>query len=504
MKQSNSEAAILSIALDRQDASPLHLQLSQALRLLILDERLTPGDRLPSSRSLAAELSVSRATVVTAIEQLVSEGYVLGRRGAGAFVAEDLPDRSARGAASSARMRARTPPATALETPAPPRPFEVTMPDLERFPHKLWAKALEQSWRSPAPALLANPDPLGWAPLRVAIARHLSEWRGVDCAPSQIAVTSGAAEAVDLIAAAALSPGDEVLVEEPGYDRLRRALARNGLRWRPVEVDEKGFDIALGQAQAHNPRAAFVAPSRQYPLGVTLPLGRRLDLLAWAAQSGGYVVEDDYDGEYRFQGRPPPALMSLDRHQRVIYLGSFSRVMFPALRLGFLALPEPLAEACGEALARQGPRAALTAQPALARFMESGDFARHIRRMRRLYGERRNVLRDLLERRLGRLLKVSAPPAGMHLIAYPRPRLQERLSDEDVAERAAEAGLSVRPLSRFYAGRATRQGLVLGYAAFTPSRLTEAVESLRRALEADAPRGSDPSGPRDDTNGNKV
>lgn len=467
----------MSVSLDRATAESLQSQLVRQLRRLILERRISAGEKLPSSRSLAEELSVSRVTVTAAIDQLVSEGYAEGRRGSGVYVAEDLPDYVPR-----IGHEGDGPFAAPHAEPEPPRPFEVGVPDLHSFPYREWARLLDRAWRAPESALLAKPDPFGWGPLRSAIAAHLRDWRGISCQPAQIVVTSGIVETVDLIAAVALSAGDRVVVEEPGYDIVRRALRRNDVRWQASRVDAQGFDVHKAIRHCPDAKAVVVTPSRQYPLGMTLPLARRLELLDWAPRAGGYIIEDDYDSEYRYQGRPLPALMSLDDRDRVIYVGSFSKVLFSTLRLGFVVLPAHLTDAAGTALAQFGARASLIAQPALAQFMDDGSFAKHLRRMRRLYVRRQTVLVDAIRETMNDLLDAAPTPAGMHLVARFRPSLADRLTDSDASRLAATHGVTAKALSSFYAGPRQAQGLVLGYAGFDEDRIKAGVDALHRAL----------------------
>jgi GntR family transcriptional regulator / MocR family aminotransferase len=461
------------MALDPGSASPLHVQLTEQLRQLILSGRLAPGTRLPSSRQLAEELGVSRSTVVAAFEQLASEGYSEGRHGSGVYVASQLPE-------SQLLVRVAKPliPKSAGATPAGPdpvRPFQVAAPELALFPHEEWARLAWRIWRNPSTALLGQPDPKGWLPLRRAIGEHLSVARGLDADPNHIVITSGVAEAISVVAAALFSPGDRIAVEEPGYPLLRRALTISGLDPLPVAVDESGFDPArIGRRVA----AVAVTPSRHYPLGMTMPLPRRLQLLAWA-EAGGYVLEDDYDSEFRYRGRPLPALMSLDRAGRTLYIGSFSKVISPSIRLGYIVVPPPLEPLIAQALKEQGPKASLMPQPVLAEFMSSGIFAAHVRRMRRLYAKRQSFLLAAAERHLSGLVRIAPEPAGMHVIAD---LLDPSLTDIVASESAAAAGLVAPALSSFATTPQRRQGLVLGYAAFPEPELERAVRLLAQAL----------------------
>lgn len=473
MNKSNSDAPWLALTLDRQLAQPLQAQLCGAIRRLVQEGRLASGDRLPPSRALAAELSISRLTVVTAYDQLVGEGYVIGRRGAGMFVAPDL--------AGLPRPPARRDGGPPPPTPAPFRPFDTGAADLAGFPHRLWARLLEQAWRDPEPGLLAPPDPLGWSPLRVAIAQHLGDWRGIACAPAQVIVTSGLGESVALVAAALLSPGQSVTVEEPGHGPLRRALAAAGLGVVPQRVDAEGLDP---EALGSETRAVVVTPSRHFPLGMTLPLARRLGLLAWAVDTGGWVIEDDYDGEYRFRGQPLPAMMSLDEAGRVLYAGSFTKVMFPGLRLGFLVVPPALEASMREAMQQRGAQAGIIAQPALARFIAEGHFATHLRRMRRLYAGRQRVLLAALAESCAGLLEAEEAPSGMHLVARFAPELATRMDDVAASGRCIAAGVRARPLSGFFAGEPTAQGLVLGFAGFREAEIRRAAAAMGAALRA--------------------
>ncbi|MFT7595801.1 MAG: GntR family transcriptional regulator/MocR family aminotransferase [Paracoccaceae bacterium] len=381
MTKSNIGSALLSVSLDRTLTTSLQAQLAGSIRRLVHQQALKSGDRLPPSRVLATELSVSRITVTSAYDQLISEGYLTGRQGSGVLVAPDLSGMPRPPAGANRNLDlCNVPP------PGPLQPFASAAPDLAHFPHKDWAKLFDQVWRSPARGLLGRSDPLGWGPLRLAIAGHLRDWRGLTCDPAQIVITSGLAESISLIAKAVLAPGQTVLVEDPGHAALRIAIAANGLYCHPTGVDPDGLSIAAMPQQDF--QAIAVTPSRQFPLGMTMPLSCRLHLLRWANDTGGVIIEDDYDGEYRYQGQPLPAMMSLDDRGRVIYVGSFSKVMFPGLRLGFAVFPAPCLDRVRAVMSDTGAQASIIAQPVLARFIEQGQFATHIRRMRRLYAHR--------------------------------------------------------------------------------------------------------------------
>lgn len=481
MNKTTFDASMLAFALDRTLAEPLQVQLAGHLRRLILAGRAAAGARLPSSRALADELSVSRVTVVAAMEQLVSEGYAEARRGSGLFVSGDLPENLLQ--IAPVVEPPHLPQSACLAKPLPVRPFQAGAPDPALFPHREWARLLDTIWRRPEPELLANADPLGWAPLRVAIAEHLNLWRGIVCSPHQVIITSGAVEAVNLLARAVFRPGNRILIEEPGYRAMRRALELNGLHCLPVPVDAQGFDTAslnCGEAPA---KGVAVTPSRHYPLGATLPLSRRLELLDWARRTGGVVIEDDFDSEYRYQGRPLPALMSLDDDECVVYVGSFSKVLSSSLRLGFIVVPDSIRSGVSRLLAETGTGAALTAQPVLARFMAEGGFAAHIRRMRRIYAGRQSGMLAAAAAHLDGLLNIRPAAAGMHLVAELAPDVAMRMNDTDAAARAAGAAITVQPLSSFYAGTPLRQGLVMGFAGFEEAAIEAGAERLGRALK---------------------
>jgi len=469
IKQANFHAALLAVVLDRSGAEPLHVQLTTALRRMILNGQAHPGQRLPASRQLTADLSVSRSTVLTALDQLTAEGYLTGRRGSGTFVADSLPHLSPPVALETKGVRARGSVAVV--------PFHPSAPDMRAFPHAAWARHLEAVWREPEPGLVQVADPLGWPPLREAIAAHLRAWRGISSAAGQVVITSGAAESFALIAQL-LPVGSEVHIEDPSFATMRRQVECAGLICRAQAVDGDGFD----PSRAGRAAAAIVTPSRHFPLGMTMPVARRLALLEWAREFDALIVEDDYDSEFRYSGQPLPALTSLDREGRTIYAGSFSKLLSPALRLGYLVVPARLLDAVTSALEVTGSQASLIPQPALARFMESGEFAIHLRRMRRLYGRRRKALAELIGDRLEGWLIPDIEPSGMHLVCGLGPELAH-LSDREVAARANAVGVDVRAVPDYCAGAPTSHGVILGYAGFTEDELARAVELLASVLE---------------------
>jgi GntR family transcriptional regulator/MocR family aminotransferase len=481
-----------AIAVDRRAAKPLYRQLYEGYREAILDRRLRPGQRLPSTRSLAAELGISRLPVLGAFEQLVAEGYFESRVGAGTFVARSLPVEPPRG---DDRPGARRAPArsgrtilarrSSLRPPAAAPPwlggwgaFRVSQPAVDSFPFQVWSRLVARHCRNPHHRLLRYGDPMGHPPFREAIAGYLRTARAVRCEADQVMVVGGSQQGLEITARVLLDPGSRVWVEEPGYAGATDLLRLAGARLVGVPVDDQGLDVAAGIARCRRARAAYVTPSHQYPLGVTMSAARRLQLLAWARAAGAWIIEDDYDSEYRFDSLPIASLQGLDRDSRVVYVGTFSKVLFPALRLGYLVMPADLVSrfvAVREAMDIFPPT---LFQAVLTDFVQEGHFARHLRRMRALYADRRRALVDALAAELGGRLTVRGDPAGLHLAAT----LPDGSRDRPVAVRAARQGLWTMPLSACYLGRASRQGLVLGYAGTSLREIRDGVRRLRRLL----------------------
>jgi len=484
---------LAGLALAPADTRPLFRQLYEQLRQAILSGRLTPGTRLPPTRTLANELNVSRNTVVNAFEQLTAEGYLSGRVGSGTYVAHTLSDDALRlrgPAAPVSRLSPRTHAlsvrgaviaSTALE-PQPdaskPRAFRSGLPALDAFPLDLWARLSARQWRRAPSELLGYGDAAGYRPLREAIAAYLGASRGVQCTPEQVIVVAGSQQAIDLCIRLLLDRDDEVWMEDPGYFGARAVIRSGGARLVPVPVDDDGLNVTVGIEQAPGARMVYVSPSHQFPLGVTLSLARRLALLQWAGRSGAWVIEDDYDSEYRYVGRPLAALQGLDHSGRVIYVGTFSEVLFPSLRLGYMVVPPELTETFVTARALADRHSPLVEQAIVAEFIFEGHFARHIRRMRALYAERRAALVDALDRELNGVLEVRAEPAGMHLVGW----LRAGVSDVRTSRRLALNGIEASPLSRYALSALPRGGLVLGYADVDTKHIREGVRRLKQAL----------------------
>jgi GntR family transcriptional regulator/MocR family aminotransferase len=483
------------LSVDRRSSVPLYRQIYNGYREAIVDRRLRAGERLPSTRSLATELGISRIPILGAFEQLLAEGYFESRVGAGTFVARSLPDDAP---VPDTGTGARSPPdrpgrrvlsqgSAVLGDGITPEPwhggwgaFRVSQPAVDHFPFQVWSSLLARHSRNPTRSLLTYGDPMGYRPFREALAAYLRTSRAVRCEADHIMVVSGSQQALELSARVLLDARSPVWMEEPGYPGAKDVLTLAGARMVPVPVDEEGLDVGAGIERCPNARAVYVTPSHQYPLGGTLSASRRLQLLDWAQRSGAWILEDDYDSEYRYESLPVSALQGLDRDARVIYLGTFSKVLFPALRIGYLVLPPDLVPRFVRVRDAMDIFPPTLFQAALTDFVTEGHFARHLRKMRQLYRERRTALVESLTKELGDTVQVLGAQAGMHLVA----ELPKRFKDRPLSERAAREGIWGMPLSACYLEEATRQGLVLGYGGTDAGRIPEAVRRLRKAFRA--------------------
>ena len=484
------------LGLDAASAGPRYRQVYDALREAILGGRLRPGARLPSTRALAVQLGIARNTVLTAFDQLTAEGYLERRVGAGTTVARTLPDVLLHAhvdsphSAPSADVRRAVSRRGALMVKSPlerttalssPRPFRIGLPAYDVFPLEIWARLLARRWRRVPRQLLGYGDPAGYSPLRAAIATYLGEARAVRCEPDQVIVVSGSQHGIDLAARVLLDAGDAVWMEDPGYNGALGALAAAELRVVPVPLDDEGLDVRAGAARAAGAKLVYVTPSHHFPLGVTMSLARRLALLKWAQGAGAWILEDDYDSEYRYAGRPLAALQGLDSAGRVIYLGTFSKVLFPTLRIGYLVVPSDLVDAFVAARALTDRHSPSVTQAALADFIDEGHFGRHIRRTRELYAERQAALVEAAARDLDGLLRVSPCESGMHLVGW----LVGGDSDRTASRAAARAGIEAVPLSAFRVRAQSPGALLLGYTGFPVAEIRDCVRRLAAALRAD-------------------
>ncbi|VVE45163.1 DNA-binding protein [Pandoraea morbifera] len=462
----------------RDHSGPVYLQLYRRYREAIANGMLGPGDRVPSVRSLASALNLARGTVETAYEMLASEGYFVTRGAAGTVVSPrlaNLPDPAVASArAPSSADASRVPQAT----PGEAAPFQLGLPALDAFPRKVWARLAGRSVRALETAAMTVPDSAGYAPLRHAIAGYLGISRGIVCAPEQVFVTAGYRGALDLVSRALLEPGDTGWYEDPGYLFARQCLTFAGMLLTPVPVDEEGLNVGEGQRRAPKARFAVVTPTHQSPTGVALSLPRRLELLAWAQDSGAWIIEDDYDSEFRYHGRPLPALKSLDQNERVLYTGTFSKVLFPGLRLAYLVVPQSQIAKFRDTVVHMPGPGSILLQGMVADFMEQGHFGRHLRKMRSLYAQRRGYLVDALAQTFGERLHVQPQAGGIHVLAH----LARGDSDSALAAAARARGLAVQALSDWRARRGGQGGLLMGFANFASE--AEALAAVRRLAAA--------------------
>ncbi|MDY0882809.1 PLP-dependent aminotransferase family protein [Dongia soli] len=463
--------------LDRHSQVPVYRQIYDRFRDAIARGQLGPGERLPSARSLASQLGTARGTVDVAYNMLAGEGYIIGRGAAGTIVAPCIAQHL-----QSVKKRPRTTPRTNEDRPSPrpekARPFQMGLPALDVFPRKLWSRLAMRRARTLTEAMMVYPDPLGERTLRDQIACYLAIARGIQCSPQQIVITSGFQGGLALLKELLLQPGDAVWLEDPGYFMTRRAFEIIGANVIAVPVDENGLSVDAGIELNKHARIAVVTPSHQAPLGVSLSLPRRLALLDWAQQHDAWIIEDDYDGEFRYTSRPLPALKSLDQADRVIYAGTFSKVLFPALRVGYIVLPENLLDRCAEiSLLLQSGRSLLNEQ-IIADFMAEGHFARHIRRMRQLYANRRAALAEVLNDRMGGRFRVDLSAGGLHLLAWPKRRESDRL----LVSKATALGLAPGALSAYSIKQDCGSALLLSFTNIPVEAAPKAVSLLEQAL----------------------
>ncbi len=483
-------ADLLDWKLDKGTDVPIYQQVANFLRVNIVSGLLPPGSRLPSSRELVNRLGVSRTTIINAYSQLLADGYIVGHIGSGTYVAYDTPDHVDQSALAAVAQHAN--PDTGGMSEKGQRYKEINLGHfvMENVPFNTGVVRVDgrtsAQWRQLAsrrlaidPQQLGYIDPMGESALRREIAKYLLIARGVRCTADQIVLVAGTQQAIDLTIKVLLDPGSSVWVEDPGYPLTSLALVTAGMKLVPVPVDDEGMRVSDGVLACPAARAAFVTPSHQYPLGVSLSLKRREELLKWAARTNSWIVEDDYDAEFRYEGAPLPALKALDGDSRVLYVGSFSKVLFPGLRYGYMVVPPTLVGAFAAARFLSDRHPAVFLGGVLAEFMERGFFVTHIRRMRNEYRAAREILAGLLQRHLGHVLDVTMPDQGMHMIAY----LRGGLSDKKVAEEARKNGVIVRPISQLYRHVTPRSGLMLGFAGFDEHRLRSAVVRLRDVLE---------------------
>jgi GntR family transcriptional regulator / MocR family aminotransferase len=482
---------LLAKSLDPSKRASLESQLYEEIRTAIIEGLYRPGMRLPSTRVLASDLGISRNTAANAFDQLAAEGYLRGRVGSGTYVAGTLPDAFFHANSErSALPQPRSPQAASHRLakwqalgkyfpPVNPVPFRHGLPALDEFPARLWGQIAARRYRNLPAGLLGYGTPAGYAPLRKVLADYLAISRSVRAQHEQIIIVGGGSQqALYLATQLLLEAGDAAWIEDPGYLGARSTLEAAGAQLVPIPVDDQGIQIGAGIRTRTTPKLIYVSPSNQYPLTVTMSLARRMELLEFAHRSGAWIVEDDYDSEFRYRSRPIPALQGLGHHNRVIYIGTFSKLLIPTLRLGFIVAPPELVDgftALNGLITRNPPA---IEQLVLTDFIEQGHLGRHIRRMRMLYLERQNYFLDVAAREVDGLLELNAAPAGTHLIGW----LPHGAPDVTWANAAHGAGVETMPLSKYCLRRAQRGGLVLGYAAYGRAATRSALQKLSAAL----------------------
>ena len=485
-------ALLLAVKIDHEAKRPVSTQLYVALRDLILSGGFSAGDRLPASRTLARDLALSRTTVIEAFDRLTAEGLIESRVGAGAYVSRaldaDRPRPPAVGVRAGGTRKPRIARAMAQSVgrfgerarlPSAARAFTTALPAFDAFPMAQWARLFAKHWRSQRDAVMGYGDPFGHPQLRQAIAAHLRANRGIACDAGQVFIVGGAQQAFHLIGSILLNPGDRVWFENPGAIGARNSFIASGADLIPVPVDREGLRVAEGLKRAPNFRLAFVTPSHQQPLGMSMSLARRFALLAAAERAGAWIVEDDYDGEFAFAGSPLPTLKSVDATGLVIYVGTFSKSLFPSLRLGFLLVPHALVDVLNTIMSKLLHGVPSCVQQVVAEFIDEGHFASHLRRMRKIYAERHDVLCAAARRRLGGLIDIVPSHSGLHTIGH----LRTGLSELAVAKAAGERQITVSPISRFCMSPVPVRGLVLGFGGICPAEIEAGVAVLGEVLE---------------------
>ena len=476
---------------DERNNGPIHRKIYESIRSSILNGAIRSGDRLPATRIFAAEYGVSRLTVVNAYEQLIAEGYLESKRGSGTFVAKALPetfltiahdqingskregDPTRRLSAIGRHLSLRSEDILANETATGFQPFQHGLVSLDDFPYPIWQKILSQVSRVPLRTLLQKNGALGYLPLREAVATHLRASRGVNCEPADTVITNGAQQALDLIARLFVGPDDVVWMDDPGYRGAFEAFGATGAKIYPVRTDGHGFDIKLAAKNHPTAKVIYTTPSHQFPLGGSMSISRRLEILEWAEKHDALIIEDDYDSEFRYEGRPLASMQGLDRNGRVIYIGTFSKTIFSALRLGCMVVPTDLRPLFETARSITDSHSSLTDQVILAKFLNDGHFGRHLRRMRKLYAERQRVFLELASKHLD-WLEFEPSPSGMHLLGW----LPEGISDQAISASMAERGVRAAPLSDYAIVKPKRTGLLFGYAGFSKKEMTTAFRRI--------------------------
>ena len=491
MPKQISEIPLVSLKIDHQSNTPLYRQLYNNFRQSILNGKFSPGQKLPGTRSLAAELNISRNTVVLAFEQLLLEGYLKGKIGSGTFVNE-IPDnilnvkekvnrkKSGKKISTNLINQLGSPELIQRNTSSEQIiPFQNGVPSLDEFPIKTWVKLNNQTAKTTSEVQLGYGDAAGYWPLREEIASYLRTYRAVNCNAEQIIIVNGSQQGLDLVMRVLLNPGDYVWHEDPGYFGARASMLFAGAKIFPSPLDDEGLDVEYSSKKYLPPRLIYTTPSHQFPLGYTMSISRRIQVLQYASKNDCWIIEDDYDSEFRYSGNPLPSLQGMDKNSCVLYLGTFSKVLFPGLRLGYLVLPDPemlnLFVSAKSMMDRQSPT---FEQIITSQFLKEGYFTKHIRKMRILYKERQEFLIKEVEKEIGNLIKLKSSEAGMHLIAW----LPENFDEIKISKKAKENNLIVYPVSEYVLKFKQKPGLFLGYTAFDKNKLKAGVQKLKKVL----------------------
>lgn len=493
----------LPLTLDSQSSTPLHRQLYDEIRRCILSRTLAPGQRVPSSRALADSLGISRATVTMSYECLLSEGYLEALTGSGTYVCRQLPDELLRAKDATTKDKKTT--GSVVKTPnykklskygvylrdktwlayggaEPEIQFSFGRPAFEEFPMRQWLHLYNNRCKQMQLSELDCPsNSRGYAPLRDSIAKYLGRARAVKCDPAQIIIVSGSQQALDLVARVIVDRGDAVGIENPGYIGAKKAFEVQGANLVPLPVDNAGMIVDKLKEQGNNLKLIYVTPSHQFPTGVVLSLPRRLELLAWAERTGTFVIEDDYDSEYRYTGRPVPALAGLEHHDTVLYIGTFSKVLMPALRIGYLVVPKPLIDVFARAKWLADRHSSLIEQQVLSDFINQGHLDRHIRRMRALYEERRKTVILTLKETFGDRVSILGDNAGINVLV----RLHGALADEDIVLRARDMGVGLVSSAAFYLDNRPHGEFLLNYGGLSDEKIRAGIQRLCQAAYDD-------------------
>lgn len=493
MKNHSAVILLLSKSLETESEKPLYRQICDILREAILSRRLRTGTNLPSTRILANELSVSRNTVMNAFDQLIAEGYLVGEQGNGTFVADELPDEvlkfrlkkvfdnpkaHTKAKVSKRGNQIKNIPLRFEKNVNHTLPFNLGFADINEFPLEIWKKILARNIRQISREMLGYESSLGYFPLREAIANYLKTSRGIECETAQVIIISGSSQGLDLTARILLEEGDEVLIEDPNYTGIHGALFSTGAKVVPISLDDEGININEIKRLATKPRALFVTPASHFPTTITMSLSRRAELLEWAELNNCWIIEDDYASEFRYEGKSVAPLQTMDLTGRVIYIGTFSKLLFPALRLGFLVVPPNLVETFHRAIAFTTRQPSILEQITLSDLISEGHFGKHLRRIRAIYGERKKLLNDLIEKELAEFIRIKKTDAGMHLIG----NLNKGLSEKNVAEKALEAGIYLSPLSKYCINSKLPDALLFGFTSIDEENINNGITVLKKAF----------------------